>query len=25
LKDVNELRRVRFVMKNGSLFKDEFR
>src|SRR6266851_5056341 len=25
LKDVNELRRVKFVMKNGSLFKDEFR
>jgi len=25
LKEVNELRRVRFVMKNGSLFKDEFR
>ena len=25
LKDVDELRRVRFVMKNGSLFKDEFR
>jgi imidazolonepropionase-like amidohydrolase len=25
LRDVNELRRVRFVMKNGSLFKDEFR